>query len=410
MKKPTLKTQSKKQSPIQKKTKFRIRIFDWYVIREFLKPVFGSLILVTGLLLITRVMDDMNWVFRKDQPFELAMYYWLHHLPEYIAGVMPMALLFATSFTIGNLNKNNELVALMVGGISFFRVTIPIIILGFIFSIFAYTINDTLVVTGNRQMKLYKCYINKYPDKTWCDAEFDQSNDRNNVKVRSPQNEDSVFFVSAKRFFFDKKELLDVDVMLVSQDKIQYRIIANKARFEKGQWLFFQGFRVNFANAMFRSIHEISAPLISSIITFDKSKFNIFLPVERILIKERKFNVHHVRSNALTVKETMTYINELKEAGKPYRLEMVEFHAKFAMPFMTFILTFLGAAIGSRLKKAVIVMAFVQSLMMAFLYILFLQTGKILGNEGIVPPIVAAWAGNFLFFSIGLYLFRKSNY
>ncbi len=375
-------------------------ILDKYVSREFLKPIFGSLVLIVGILIVTRVMDDMKWTMNRGQPLELSLFYWLHHLPEYITGILPMCLVFATSYTIGMLNKNNELTAIMVGGNSFFRIAAPMMIISLFLSGVIFFLNEKLVNYSNKERELYKCYIQKYPDKAWCNAEFSRSNDRNQIRIRSPKDNDRVYFIFADKFLHAEQELVGVDILYLVKNKMQERIIASKARYQEGKWHFFNGYR--YAIGYDGQLVEQQR--------FEKEFFPVHLPLKRVTIKERKFNAHFVKGNALGFAETIEYIQELRAAGKPYRLEQVELQAKISMPFMAFILTFLGAATGTRLKKAVIVLAFAQSLFMAFLYILFLQTGKILGREGLVNPVLAAWFGNILFFSVGVYLFRKSRF
>lgn len=376
-----------------------LNILDRYIIAEYIKPVFASLVLIVGILLISRIMDDIHWAL-KEGTFELAVVYWAYHIPEFMTGILPMALLFATSYTIGNFNKNSELVALMVGGISFFRMTLPILILGFLFSIASFVLSDTLVIYSTEKIKLYKCYIKDYPDREKCDARFNQSQNRRNVKLRNPTGEKKEFFISAEEFLFHERELINIDVYFMHKGKIKYRILAQKARQEGDKWIFFKGFVAHFS----------SPGRISSIETFDREFFPIQLKRKQIILKAQKLNIQRVRGNTMSAAETLEYIEDLKQAGKPYRLQWVEFHAKFSMAFMAFILTFLGAALGSRLQRSVMALAFGQSLLLAFFYIVFLQLGKIIGREGLLPPFLAAWAGNILFLLVGIYLFRKSRF
>lgn len=378
----------------------KITLFDRYVSKEFIKPVLGSLVLIVGILIFTRIMDDIRWSMDKGQPLYLSVYYWLHHIPEFTTGILPMCMVFATSYTIGILNKNNELTAIMVGGNSFLRITMPMLIIGLFISVLTFVVNDTLVNYSNQQRELYRCYLKRFPERDICDAEFQKTNDRYNLYVRSPQKENQEYFVFADRFVHDSRELLNVDVLYLESKKLRERISAEKARYEKGKWYFFKG-TVSKLDRHGKLIRQDA---------FKQEFFPIYLPLKRVTIKERKFSAHFVKSNALSFRETEQYIRELKAAGKPYRLEQVELHAKIAMPFMAFVLTFLGAATGTRLKKAVIVLAFSQSLLLAFIYILFLQTGKIFGREGLVHPMLAAWFGNLLFFAVGYWIFRKSRF
>jgi lipopolysaccharide export LptBFGC system permease protein LptF len=50
------------------------------------------------------------------------------------------------------------------------------------------------------------------------------------------------------------------------------------------------------------------------------------------------------------------------------------------------------------------VLGFGLSLLVCFVYFGFMQTGKILGYSGDIPPQVAAWTGNVVFAILGIVL------
>ena len=56
-----------------------------------------------------------------------------------------MALLLGTVFTMSTLQKNNELSAIKAAGISVKRISIPLLILGILFSIFSFYYDNILV-------------------------------------------------------------------------------------------------------------------------------------------------------------------------------------------------------------------------------------------------------------------------
>jgi lipopolysaccharide export system permease protein len=96
-------------------------------------------------------------------------------------------------------------------------------------------------------------------------------------------------------------------------------------------------------------------------------------------------------------------IGELQQIGGDARKWIVDLNLKIAMPFANFIVVLLGAPLASRKKRGGAGFNFGISLMISFIYFILIRTGQVLGHQGTLTPILAAWLGNLVFISIGLY-------
>ncbi|MDW7681345.1 MAG: LptF/LptG family permease, partial [bacterium] len=107
--------------------------------------------------------------------------------------------------------------------------------------------------------------------------------------------------------------------------------------------------------------------------------------------------------------ELNKFIQEIRRTGGKADRWLVELHLKIAFPFANLIIILFGASLASRKTRSGTAVSFGVSLFICFLYFGFIKVGQSLGHNGSLHPLLAAWIGNIVFGSGGLYLLLKSN-
>ena len=116
----------------------RLRLLDRYVLSELLYPFifgiasFSSIFIASSMLYrITQYMtkygaswDSVAWLF-------------FYSLPEVINYTFPMSMLLASLMAFGKLSGSSEIIAMKSGGISYYRIVAPVLIVAFIVSMFS---------------------------------------------------------------------------------------------------------------------------------------------------------------------------------------------------------------------------------------------------------------------------------
>ena len=102
--------------------------------------------------------------------------------------------------------------------------------------------------------------------------------------------------------------------------------------------------------------------------------------------------------------ELKKFISDLQDIGGDAKKWIVDIDLKIAMPFANFIVVLLGAPLASRKKRGGAGVNFGISLMVSFIYFILFRTGQVLGHQGSLEPMLAAWLGNLVFITIGLYV------
>jgi len=116
-----------------------IKVIDRYLIRGFVYSYVICVLIMVSMYIVLDLFANMD-EFTQAQIStvqiikNIASYYWYHSF-LYFAQVAGMITLVAAAFTLARLQRNNELTAMLAGGISMYRLATPIIIVGLIFNV-----------------------------------------------------------------------------------------------------------------------------------------------------------------------------------------------------------------------------------------------------------------------------------
>src|SRR5579872_3890899 len=103
-----------------------INIIDRYISKIFLSFFAGGLIVFVTLFVAINYMTEIA---QYKAPAEAVIKYYGLVSPSLVYQFMPVACLLGTIFTLSQLSKTNELIALFSSGMSLARVSLPILVL-----------------------------------------------------------------------------------------------------------------------------------------------------------------------------------------------------------------------------------------------------------------------------------------
>ena len=119
--------------------------FSWqisiYVIRAILPYLGFTWLLLSVILFVQQASRYSDIFFNNTLPTSLIWQLTLALVPNVIAFTCPMAVLIGVIIGLSKLQGDSELVAIRAAGVGNFQITLPIILLGIILSLFAFLIN-----------------------------------------------------------------------------------------------------------------------------------------------------------------------------------------------------------------------------------------------------------------------------
>ena len=122
---------------------------DIYIVRQFLVTLSMTLVGFLCVILIVDLIENLDRFIDNSIPANITIKYYIYAIPWFINIGLPMSMLISTVFSVGLLAKRNELTAMKATGISLYRISLPITIIGLIVSFISFELDNTWVSKGN---------------------------------------------------------------------------------------------------------------------------------------------------------------------------------------------------------------------------------------------------------------------
>ncbi|MFO7850478.1 MAG: LptF/LptG family permease [Spirochaetia bacterium] len=353
------------------------------LMKSFL-PVFTAALLffVVTLELVDLFSHIWQYIQNDASIREIVGVLW-YYLPKCIGYALPPALLFAVSYTLGSLYASNELIAILGVGIPFGKLIIPFLVLGVFLSGGYFLFHETVIIDSYA----YKNAL----QNTLLGRRESLSNP--NVTVIG-DNGRSVFHT---QYYNDDKKTL-TDLTIVHRDaegKFSSRIENDWAEYseEEENWILHN-------TVIYSRSGEVSPAAISfrNVSTYRDPGFDS----GPSYFQRRDKNV-----DELSLAEAQEMIESMRRSGRPaYAGALTEYYSRFAFALTPFIVSLISCGIGNRLRKNIVLMSLLFSLILSVIYYVAEMVLGLFAKQGIIVPAMGAW-GAVLFFSItGLLLLR----
>ena len=125
-----------------------MKILDQYIFKKFILSLLITLSAFIIIFLIVSIIDFLDKFIQYNLTSKEILLYYIYTIPWFISIALPMSLLISTIFTLGSLQKNNEITAIKASGISIRRLSLSIILSGVLFCFFLFFFENTVVVNS----------------------------------------------------------------------------------------------------------------------------------------------------------------------------------------------------------------------------------------------------------------------
>ena len=354
------------------------KTYSFFMIKEFLKVFFISIIFIMGLSFIVRTLQQAD-VFKHYKFYNIIIMRVLE-APEIISRECLLASsMFAAVYTMSSLTGSREILALRSCGVSIYRIISPLVIVGLLIAAGSLLFDDMMVVKSIRWQKDYKARLQGVTRSYY--------RDRFDLIVFGEKGR--VFKID--RYRANKREMENILILRKnSEGKIIERIDAEKAKWNGRHWILYNGIIRRFDDKG-ELIYEHS---------FDRYNSDI-------KDKPQAFARPAISIKDMTIKDGLEYIRSLKRMGLPFRADETKFHRRIARSFTLFLVIIIGLSFGSMEFRNVIVISFSLTLGIVLLFFFVIEIGYTFGSTGKIPPILGGWLGNIVFSFISIYLMSR---
>jgi LPS export ABC transporter permease LptG len=354
-------------------------ILDRYVLREFLKML--SMIVISTAVLITVV--DYTQIAADVRTNHIAFHtvfaYYRFMFFQIVSWTLPISVLVATLVTFGIFSKNNEVTAFKSGGVSLYRVALPVVAVAIVIGGLSYLLSEFVLPYSNQRMDQLR---NKIKGK----------------KTVAAASQQKLWFAGKGRYIinflsYDRttKELGQVQVFELHPTvfRLTRRVYAQRAKWDGSGW--------QFQNGWMRSFGDDGRTMTDTPIT---------TPV-RLQYSERPedFETEVKTPEQMTYGQLRRYIDTVKKSGYAADALTVRLYMKTSWPFLSVVMALIALPFAFRVGKRGALYGVGIGLVLGIAYWMIFATCTKLGEVGNLPALLSAWSANILFAIAAIYMF-----
>jgi lipopolysaccharide export system permease protein len=353
-----------------------MRLLDRYILRQFTATFIMLVLGLPLLFVITDVTDHLDNYLARGIPRQDVALSYVYYLPQFVFWSLPIAALVATVFTIGNMTRHQEIAAAKAGGVSFYRLLIPILLIAAVLSVGAVGLGELIPTTN--QMR----------------AEALGEREQNLSPLRTNfvfQTQDG-HILSVRRLDAETREMSH----LVLEREGGERAPAIHGTARQARWAAGRGWTLE--NGHLRMLDSLGA---ESSFSFASLRIPTLRETPEELLAEPK------DPEEMRYAEIGRFIRAIERSGGDARELQVEQAQKLSLPLAIMVIVLFGAPLSTSSQRGGAAYGIGISLAVTMVYLMLFKVGTAVGASGALHPLVAAWLPNALFFVAGMFLLAR---
>lgn len=363
----------------------RLSILDRYMLAELAGPFGFGLSAFMLIFAATQLLAIGRMVSTEHAPVWAAIEWFLWGLPADLGFVFPMALLLGTLLAIQRLSGESELTAMKAGGISFIRMTLPLLAAGVLMSFVTFFVQEFVApYASDQQTQIVNVAINHV-------SAFNRD-----LTVSAPLPGGGKQITIATSYEEHSQALLHVTLIQYDKHDVATQIVfADRADFTADKWVLENAslYRFNPDGTLIAEPHVAQQEVALGEKPTDIVKRLSQNDPENM---SRSEIAQIVRSGQLTQSELAKYVTTYQE--------------KLAQPFACFVFVLIAIPFGMRAARGGggTGVGFGFAVAIVFVYYIVLTVFSFVSEAFILLAPLWAWVPNIIFTAIGLARLRRA--
>ncbi|MFI5169201.1 MAG: LptF/LptG family permease [Vicinamibacterales bacterium] len=374
-------------------------LLDRYIARAWLGNVALVVLAFAAVYFLADFMDLIDDFQHNRVAGRVILRYYTFHSVQIFFTVAPIAVLVGVLVTLGVLARNMEITAMKAGGISVYRLAMPVLGMGLLSSLLLYALQEWVLPQTNKVAIAERNVIKGRPaqtsdqfDRRWMVARddrfynFDQIVERGRplecgYGARSSGDEFSVYGLS----------IYDVDPARWELDE---RLFASRASWNARDCVY----------ELDRGWRRTTGPR-TTLQRFVSQRVRALGGAPGGEIEPPAyFKREEKPSDTMGFGELRGYIRSLAARGFDVARLRVQLHRKLAFPMVGLVMTLLAVPFSFVVARRGALYGIGVAIVIAIVYWAVLGIFEALGNNALLHASLAAWAPNLIFGAVGLYL------
>jgi len=359
-----------------------VKILRNYILKDFLSVFIFSLLILSTVMLIGNMMKISDMVIRKGVNIVDALRIFSFIIPYLLGFTIPLAFLMGVLLVMGRLVADNEIIAIRVAGIPLTKILNIFLMLGAIFSLLLFILNDRVIPDFHYRYRSQIKNIYSKNISALIEPGVFLENFQNYILYVTDKNENKLKNV----FIYELDEKSSTSkVTFAKQGEFVIEDDILKIKLE-------DGFRDETISKKSMELYRLNFKV-----------FFMDIPIQ----KKEKVKVSKKPSD-MRLKELMSQIGRLKKRGiKPIELQG-EFHKRISFSFSAVAFIILGFGISLVVKHREKSINFGIAFLIAGIYYLLFILGETLIEYRMLIPLMGMWLPNIaVMLTGGYFIFKK---
>lgn len=360
--------------------------FEKYVLQEIFPSLMGALAVVILLFLLTALQEVFAPLLAKGASPLLVGKLLALNVPWAIAQALPIGLMFATLLGLSRMASDSEIKGALAGGIPVSRLMWPVLGLGLLVSLLAFGIGEGLGPrTKVAEQTVQRQIIFENPRVIGLGSQDAQG--RNLVLTDALGRAISVGEITSSG------EMRDLRIVTMQVAAPPREVLTARSGRLTGNVLSLTGGqRITYQNAQ---------PI--TVMTFESAT----LPVQDV---QASFDMAGgIKPIDLPLGTLLERVRALREQNSPSPAEFTALHRKFAEPLAALALAFFAVSLAIFTFRRSLELGFTWAILLAFAYYATWSVFRVMGENGALPPLLAAYAPDLIAVVAGLVLLTWAN-
>lgn len=370
-----------------------MQLLDRYILKEWFVAFVLTLGMVLGILFLQNMLDKLPELLRANATFGQMCFFFVLAIPAYLPSVLPIIFLVSLLFSLGNLHKNNEIIAMRAQGKSLLLISRSLWGAGLLLSILLFYLTAFVVPKTVEQSRTFFDNLDFKAREAMVDA-------RNVGLVHNLGFDNRQ---AGRLWFMDRFSerawlAMGVNVHIRDSEGNELsRVAAKEAYYDElsGHWVFLNG-RELVLDA------ETGDPLRS--IPFERKIFNEFDEDPSLMLSL------HKKPNELSLYELNRIIKTIPVEDNPaVHAYLIRYFQQMASPFTCLVMVGIAvpfAASGVRVNPMI---GISKSLAYFAGFYVLINFASALGEREIISAWFAAALPNLAMLGIAVWLLKRAD-
>lgn len=358
-----------------------MNLFDRYLLKRYCLVLGGVMLVFITLAIIFQLVEELDSFIRYDAEWIQVLRYLVLSLPHVVVQFMPLVVLLSLVFTIHQLMKWGEITGIMASGASLRRISAGFLLVGILVGVFQFLSNEYVAAWSEDQARRIMNYEIKRRQAGVTGT--------SGLFLRGAENR----FYHCLYFDRERKIMHQVEIYQPDESNrfLSRYIRARLAVYVHGEWTFLEG-----EEYLLRRSEIISqTPFKSQVFKLTENPDD-FMDLVR-------------RPRSMSYRELRHHMDVIASSGEDPSRHLTELHLKLAFPGACLIFTLIALSVSLRMKAGNLSVELGITLVAAFGYYMLTILLTKLGNEQVLPGLLAGWGTTLIFGLVSFYFFTRTR-